>query len=262
MFIICPYLEFPYCVIISLLAGGHFYWIKMLSKVVRSFSNAMKPAVKVAVTGGSGNISYSMLYRIASGGLFGPNQPIKLGILDLPQMQGALTGVVMELDDCAFPLLESIEASDQMEHAFGGADYIFLVGSRPRGPGMERADLLKANGEIFKPVGQAIDAFANRDVKTVIVGNPANTNGLICMTHAKGIPRENFSAMTRLDQNRAMSQIAAKTGAHVNDVDKLPIWGNHSSTMYPDINSTTVKGQAVSGLVDDAWVKGEFLQTV
>lgn len=159
----------------------------------------MKAPVKVAVTGGSGQISYSLLTRIASGGLFGPDQPIKLGILDLPQMQGALGGVVMELDDCAFPTLVDLVASDQPEHAFKDADYIFLVGSRPRGPGMERGDLLKANGEIFKPVGQAIAAFASPDVKTVVVGNPANTNALICMTHAKGIPRENFSAMTRLD---------------------------------------------------------------
>lgn len=159
----------------------------------------MKPAVKVAVTGGCGQISYSILTRIASGGLFGPDQPIHLGILDLPQMQDALKGVVMELDDCAFNTLQGVTATANPEEAFKDADYVFLVGSRPRGPGMERADLLKANGEIFKPVGQALDAFASRDVKTVVVGNPANTNALICMTHAKSIPRENFSAMTRLD---------------------------------------------------------------
>lgn len=234
----------------------------MLGRVVKKFFSTQKPAVKVSVTGGSGNISYSLLTRIASGELFGPDQPIELQILDLPQMQDALKGVTMELDDCAFPLLQNIVATDSLDTAFQDADYAFLVGSRPRGPGMERADLLKLNGEIFKGVGNSLSNVASRDVKVVVVGNPANTNALICMANAPNIPKENFAAMTRLDHNRALTQLALRTFSTVNDVKKFCIWGNHSSTMYPDISYSTVKGNPAADQVEDNWVKTEFLQGI
>jgi malate dehydrogenase len=211
------------------------------------------------VTGGSGNIAYSMLFRIASGGLFGADQPINLHIHDLPFMQDKLKGVVMELHDCAFPLLNSIVATDVEDAVYGGAQFVFLVGSKPRGPGMERGDLLKQNGEIFTKVGESIGKNSDKNVKVLVVGNPANTNALICASNAKGVPRENFTAMTRLDHNRALIQLANKQGATVGDIEKLCIWGNHSSTMYPDITSTQINGRSAESQLDDAWVRNEFL---
>jgi malate dehydrogenase len=213
----------------------------------RTFSQALKPPVNVSVTGGSGNIAYSMLFRIASGGLFGPDQPINLRVHDLPFMQDKLKGVVMELHDCAFPLLNELVATDVEEAIYRDSQFVFLVGSKPRGPGMERKDLLQQNGEIFTAVGESIGKFADRNVRVLVIGNPANTNALICANNAEGVPMENFTAMTRLDHNRAMIQLANRTGTTVNDVKNLCIWGNHSSTMYPDITSCTISGAAAEG---------------
>lgn len=221
-----------------------------------------KPPVKVAVTGGSGQIAYSLLFRIASGGFLGPDQPIDLAIYDLPQMQQSLRGVVMELHDAAFPTLNSLIATDVYGSVFDNVDYVFLVGAKPRGPGMERSDLLKQNGEIFVEVGKALDKHAKKTAKIITVGNPANTNCLIAMANAPSLPKENFTAMTRLDHNRALWQLAAKTDSRVTDVKNLAIWGNHSSTMYPDITSTKIKGKAAKDLVDHKWVVEEFIPVV
>ena len=225
----------------------------------RAFSSDVK---KVTVTGGAGNISYALLFRIASGAFLGPDQRIKLQILDLPFMQDSLKGVQMELHDCAFPTLDEVIVTDDFTTGFKDADYTFLVGSKPRGPGMERGDLLKDNGKIFVGVGQAINDNASRDCKTIVVGNPANTNCLICAHYAPDIPKENFTAMTRLDHNRAMAQLALNTDTSTTDVRKVAIWGNHSPTMFPDIRNTTIGENMARDLVGSKWEREEFIPTV
>jgi malate dehydrogenase len=222
----------------------------------------MKPAVKVAITGAAGQISYSLLFRVASGQMLGPDQPVILQLLEIPPAMGALKGVVMELEDCAFPLVTDIIATDEPNEAFAGVHYALLVGSRPRGPGMERKDLLEANAQIFSVQGAALDAHADRSVRVLVVGNPANTNCLIAQRNAPTLDPRQFTAMTRLDHNRAKTQLAQKAGAHVNDIEGLAIWGNHSATQYPDLFQATVKGQAASGLVDEDWITEDFIPTV
>ena len=222
----------------------------------------MKPAVKVAITGAAGQISYSLLFRVASGQMLGPDQPVILQLLEIPPAMGALKGVVMELEDCAFPLVTDIIATDDPNEAFAGVHYALLVGSRPRGPGMERKDLLEANAQIFSMQGAALDAHADRSVRVLVVGNPANTNCLIAQRNAPTLDPRQFTAMTRLDHNRAKTQLAQKAGAHVNDIEGLAIWGNHSATQYPDLFQATVKGQAASGLVDQDWITEDFIPTV
>ena len=222
-------------------------------------------AKRVAVTGAAGQIGYALLFRIANGDLLGPDQPVILQLLEIPdeKAQKALAGVIMELEDCAFPLLEGIVATGDPMVAFKDADVALLVGARPRGPGMERKDLLSANAQIFTAQGQALNAVASRDVKVLVVGNPANTNGYIAMKSAPDLPRENFTAMLRLDHNRALSQLAAKTGTPVGDIEKLVVWGNHSPTMYPDYRFATVDGKAMKDLVaDDVWNKDTFIPKV
>ena len=219
--------------------------------------------VRVAVTGAAGQIGYQLLFRIASGGMLGPDQPVILQMLEIPPAMDALKGVVMELDDCAFPLLAGTVQSDDPNVAFEGVEYALLVGSRPRGPGMERSDLLEANGAIFTGQGKALNDHASPDVKVLVVGNPANTNCLIAMNNAPDIPDEQFTAMTRLDHNRAMSQLAARTGASVNDIKKMTIWGNHSATQYPDLFHCEVNGKNAAAQVDDqAWLEDDFIPTV
>jgi malate dehydrogenase len=222
----------------------------------------MKKPVRVAVTGAAGQISYSLLFRIASGSMLGPDQPVILQMLEITPALGALQGVAMELDDCAFPLLAGMVLTDDPKVAFKDADYAMLVGARPRGPGMERKDLLEANAAIFSVQGKALNEVASRNVKVLVVGNPANTNSLIAQRNAPDLDPRNFTAMTRLDHNRALSQLAQKTGTSINDIRKMTIWGNHSSTQYPDIANTTVNGKAAPGLVDNAWYEGEFIPTV
>ena len=222
----------------------------------------MKPAVKVAITGAAGQISYSLLFRVASGQMLGPDQPVILQLLEIPPAMGALKGVVMELEDCAFPLVTDIIATDDPNEAFAGVHYALLVGSRPRGPGMERKDLLEANAQIFSVQGAALDAHADRSVRVLVVGNPANTNCLIAQRNAPTLDPRQFTAMTRLDHNRAKTQLAQKAGVHVNDIEGLAIWGNHSATQYPDLFQATVKGQAASGLVDQDWITEDFIPTV
>ena len=222
----------------------------------------MKQPVRVAVTGAAGQISYSLLFSIASGRMLGADQPVILQLLEIPPAMEALYGVVMELDDCAFPLVQEVIATDNPDVAFKDAECVLLVGSRPRGPGMERKDLLEANAAIFSVQGKSLNDNAAKNVRVLVVGNPANTNCLIAQRNAPDIDPRQFTAMTRLDHNRAMSQLAQKTGKHVNDVKGLAIWGNHSATQYPDIAHATVAGEAASGLVDQAWVEGEFITTV
>jgi malate dehydrogenase len=222
----------------------------------------VKSPVKVAVTGAAGQICYSLLFRIASGSMLGPDQPVELRLLEITPALKALEGVVMELDDCAFPLLAGVQIGDDANQVFDGVNLACLVGARPRTKGMERGDLLEANGAIFKPQGRALNDHAADDVKVLITGNPANTNALIAMSNAPDIPRERFNALTRLDHNRAVAQLAAKTGSSVNDVRHLTIWGNHSATQYPDVFSATVAGRPASELVDQAWLEGEFLPKV
>jgi len=222
----------------------------------------MKQPVRVAVTGAAGQISYSLLFSIASGRMLGADQPVILQLLEIPPAMEALHGVVMELDDCAFPLVQEVIATDNPDVAFKDAECVLLVGSRPRGPGMERKDLLEANAAIFSVQGKSLNDNAAKNVRVLVVGNPANTNCLIAQRNAPDIDPRQFTAMTRLDHNRAMSQLAQKTGKHVNDVKGLAIWGNHSATQYPDIAHATVAGEAASGLVDQAWVEGEFITTV
>jgi len=222
----------------------------------------MKQPVRVAVTGAAGQISYSLLFSIASGRMLGADQPIILQLLEIPPAMDALQGVVMELDDCAFPLVQGIIATDNPDVAFKDAECVLLVGSRPRGPGMERKDLLEANAAIFSVQGKSLNEHAAGNVRILVVGNPANTNCLIAQRNAPDIDPRQFTAMTRLDHNRAMSQLAQKTGKHVNDVKGLAIWGNHSATQYPDVAHATVDGQAASGLVDQEWVENEFIKTV
>ena len=222
----------------------------------------MKSPVRVTVTGAAGQISYSLLFRIAAGQMLGPDQPVILQLLEITPAMQALEGVVMELDDCAFPLVAGIETSDDADVAFKDANYAMLVGARPRGPGMERADLLAANGGIFKVQGKAISARANRDIKVVVVGNPANTNAWTCMSSAPDIDPRNFTAMTRLDHNRAMAQLAQKTNSTVSDVRRLTIWGNHSTTQYPDLSNATVAGKSALELVDRGWYENDYIPSV
>ena len=222
----------------------------------------MKQPVRVTVTGAAGQIGYALLFRIASGDMLGDDQPVILQLLDITPAMEALQGVMMELDNCAFPLLAGIVCTDDPNVAFKDADYALLVGARPRGPGMERKDLLEANAAIFSVQGKAINDNASKDIKVLVVGNPANTNALIAQRNAPDIDPRNFTAMTRLDHNRAMTQIAQKTGKTVNDVKKMTIWGNHSATQYPDLFNTEVDGKAAIELVDQAWYENEFIPTV
>ncbi len=223
----------------------------------------MTTPVRIAVTGAAGQIGYSLLFRIASGAVFGPNTPVILQLLEITPALGALEGVRMELDDCAFPLLAGVVCTDNAETAFGDADAAFLVGAMPRKDGMERGDLLSANGGIFKPQGQALGAAAKKDVKVLVVGNPANTNAVIAMNNAKGLDPSRFTAMTRLDHNRAMTQLATKVGKSVTDIKKMTIWGNHSSTQYPDLFHCEVNGQNAAALINDqAWIENDFIPTV
>jgi malate dehydrogenase len=223
----------------------------------------VKSPVRVAVTGAAGQIGYSLLFRIASGQMLGEDQPIILHLLDITPALDALRGVAMELDDCAFPLLEGIVQTDDPNEAFGDVNYALLVGARPRSKGMERKDLLEANGAIFTVQGKALSDNAADDVRILVVGNPANTNALIAMNNAPKIDNGRFTAMTRLDHNRAMAQLAAKTGTTVRDITKMTIWGNHSATQYPDLFHAEVKGQNAAQLVgDQAWLEGEFIPTV
>lgn len=222
----------------------------------------MKQPVRVAVTGAAGQISYSLLFRIAAGNMLGPDQPVILQMLEITPAMNALKGVAMELEDCAFPLLAGMVCSDDANVAFKDADYALLVGARPRGPGMERKDLLEANAAIFSAQGKAINDNANPNIKVLVVGNPANTNALIAQRNAPDIDPRQFTAMTRLDHNRAMSQLAEKTGKTINDVNKMTIWGNHSSTQYPDISDATVAGQAAADQVEQDWYKNDFIPTV
>ncbi|MEO7936029.1 MAG: malate dehydrogenase, partial [Dokdonella sp.] len=210
----------------------------------------MKAPVRVAVTGAAGQIGYALLFRIAAGDMLGPDQPVILHLLEITPALPALNGVVMELNDCAFPTLHGVVATDDANVAFKDVDYALLVGARPRGPGMERKDLLEANGAIFGPQGKAINAHAKRDVRVLVVGNPANTNALIAQQNAPDLDPGRFTAMVRLDHNRAISQLAEKTGALNTDIAKVTIWGNHSSTQFPDIHQTTVKGKSALSLVD------------
>ncbi len=224
-----------------------------------------KKPVRVAVTGAAGQIGYALLFRIASGEMLGKDQPVILQLLEVPVEgpQKALRGVMMELDDCAFPLLAGMEAHDNPVAAFKDTDYALLVGARPRGPGMERADLLAANAQIFTAQGKALDQSASRNVKVLVVGNPANTNAYIAMKSAPSLPRENFTAMLRLDHNRALSQIAAKTGKPVASIKKLAVWGNHSPTMYADYRFATIAGASVKDMINDqVWNAETFLPTV
>ncbi len=224
-----------------------------------------KKPVRVAVTGAAGQIGYALLFRIASGEMLGKDQPVILQLLEVPVEgpQKALKGVMMELEDCAFPLLAGMEAHGDPLTAFKDTDYALLVGARPRGPGMERADLLAANAQIFTAQGRALDASASRDVKVLVVGNPANTNAYIAMKSAPSLPRKNFTAMLRLDHNRALSQIAAKTGKPVSSIKKLAVWGNHSPTMYADYRFATIDGASVKDMINDqVWNAETFLPTV
>lgn len=221
-----------------------------------------EPAKRIAVTGAAGNIAYSILFRLAAGQFLGPSQRVILHLIDLPFMEKALTGVRAELHDCAFPLLEDVVCTSDPAVGFKDLDYAFMVGAKPRGPGMERADLLKDNGKIFVDVGKAMDDHSKRTCKTIVVGNPANTNCLILQKYAAGIPKENFTAMTRLDHNRALTQLALQTGSKVTDIEKLCIWGNHSPTMYPDVRSCTIGGKPALSLIEDHWKINEFTPRV
>ena len=222
----------------------------------------MKQPLRVAVTGAAGNISYAMLFRIASGEMLGKDQPVILQLLEIAPALDALKGVVMELQDCAFPLLADIIQTDDANVAFKDVDYALLVGSRPRGPGMERKDLLEANAAIFSAQGKALNDVASRDVKVLVVGNPANTNAVIAQRNAPDLDPRNFTAMTRLDHNRAIAQLAEKTDSTVNDVKKMIIWGNHSSTQYPDLTACTVNGQPALDLVDRDWYENTYIPEV
>lgn len=222
----------------------------------------MKPAVRVTVTGAAGQISYGLLFRIASGAMLGEDQPIILQLLEITPAMDALKGVAMELDDCAFPLLENIVCTDDANVAFKDTNFALLVGARPRGPGMERKDLLEANAAIFSAQGKAINAVASRGIKVLVVGNPANTNALIAQRNAPDIDPRNFTAMTRLDHNRAMTQLAQKTGNAVTAVTHMTIWGNHSATQYPDLFHAKVNGEAATTLIDQTWYKETFIPEV
>ncbi len=219
--------------------------------------------VRVAVTGAAGQIGYSLVFRIASGAMLGPDQPVVLQLLEIPPAMGALDGVAMELDDCAFPLLAGLELSDDPGTAFNGANVALLVGSRPRSKGMERQDLLEANGAIFTGQGRSLNDHAADDLRVLVIGNPANTNCLIAMNSAPDVPDERFTAMMRLDHNRALTQVAQKLGTSVNDVSRMTIWGNHSATQYPDLVHCEVPGGTAAAVIDDqAWLEGDFIPTV
>jgi malate dehydrogenase len=222
----------------------------------------MKPPVRVTITGAAGQIGYQLAFRIASGQMLGDDQPVILQLLEIPAALDALQGVCMELDDCAFNTLAGIVPTDDPEVAFKDCDYALLVGARPRGPGMERGDLLEANAAIFSVQGKAINDHASRSIRVLVVGNPANTNALIASSNAPDIDAGNFTAMTRLDHNRAAAQLAAKTGSHVSDIRCMTIWGNHSATQYPDISHASVSGKPASGLVDSTWVEEDFIPIV
>jgi malate dehydrogenase len=222
----------------------------------------MKAPVRVAVTGAAGQIGYALLFRIAAGDMLGKDQPVILHLLEITPALGALNGVVMELNDCAFPLLHGVVPTDDVNVAFKDVDYALLVGARPRGPGMERKDLLEANGAIFAPQGKALNDHAKRDVKVLVVGNPANTNSLIAQQNAPDLDPKCFTAMLRLDHNRTLSQLAEKTGTLTTDVKRAIVWGNHSSTQYPDIHHATVKGQPALSLVDQGWYAETFIPVV
>ena len=222
----------------------------------------MQSPVRVTVTGAAGQISYSLLFRIAAGEMLGPNQPVILQMLEITPALAALRGVAMELDDCAFPLLAGMICTDNADEAFKDTDYALLVGARPRGPGMERKDLLEANAAIFSAQGQAIDKVAAKSIKVLVVGNPANTNALIAQRNAPSINPRQFTAMTRLDHNRSMTQIAQKTNKSINDVKRMTIWGNHSATQYPDLHHSLIDGVAAMDLVEQAWYENDFIPVV
>ena len=222
----------------------------------------MTSPVRVTVTGAAGQISYSLLFRIASGEMLGPNQPVILQMLEITPALEALKGVAMELEDCAFPLLAGMVCTDDAAVAFKDSDYALLVGARPRGPGMERKDLLEANAAIFSAQGKALNDNASKNIKVLVVGNPANTNSLIAQRNAPDINPRQFTAMTRLDHNRAMSQIANKTGTTINDVTHMTIWGNHSATQYPDLHETKINGKPAIDMIDQAWYETDFIPTV
>ena len=222
----------------------------------------MKAPVRVAVTGAAGQISYALLFRIASGSMLGEDQPVILQLLEITPAMGALEGVVMELNDCAFPLLNNIVTTDDPEVAFKEADYALLVGARPRGPGMERKDLLEANAAIFSVQGKAINKVASRDIKVLVVGNPANTNALIAASNAPDIDPKQFTAMTRLDHNRAISQVSEKLGVQTTEIKRMTIWGNHSATQYPDVSNATANGKSVADAVEQQWLEDDFIPTV
>ncbi|GEN23294.1 malate dehydrogenase [Halomonas cupida] len=222
----------------------------------------MKDPVRIAITGAAGQISYSLAFRIASGDMLGPDQPVILQLLEITPAMEALNGVVMELNDCAFPLVQDIVATDDPNVAFKDADFALLVGARPRGPGMERKDLLEANAAIFSVQGKAINDNASRDIRVLVVGNPANTNALIASCNAPDLDSGQFTAMMRLDHNRAKSQLAQKTGKHVTDVENMIVWGNHSATQYPDLSHCTVDGKAAFDLVERDWYENDFIPTV
>ena len=222
----------------------------------------MKNTVRVTVTGAAGQISYSLLFRIASGDMLGADQPVTLQLLDIPPAMDALSGVVMELEDCAFPTLTNIIATDNAEIAFGDAEFVLMVGARPRGPGMERKDLLQANAAIFTAQGTVLDENANRDVRILVVGNPANTNALITASKVRRLDASQITAMTRLDHNRAISQLASKTGMPASSVRRVSIWGNHSATQYPDLHHATVDGESALDKVGHEWMDSSFIPTV
>ena len=222
----------------------------------------MTEPVTISITGAAGQIGYQLAFRIAAGDMLGTDQPVVLKLLEIPQTLDALNGVVMELDDCAFPLLHGVIATDRAETAFDEARFALLVGARPRGPGMERKDLLHANAQIFSAQGRALNERAGRDVRVLVVGNPANTNALIAASNAPGLDRRQITAMTRLDHNRALSQLAHETASRVTDVRRMTIWGNHSATQYPDISHCTVRGTPATELVDRHWIEEEFIPTV
>ena len=222
----------------------------------------MKAPVRVAITGAAGQISYSLAFRIAAGDMLGKDQPVILQLLEIPPAMDALQGVVMELNDCAFPLLAGIEATDDPNVAFKDTDFALLVGARPRGPGMERADLLQANAAIFSVQGKAINDHASRDVRVLVVGNPANTNALIARENAPDLDHRQFTAMMRLDHNRALSQLAEKTGKSINDITQMAVWGNHSATQYPDLHHCKVGGEGAMSLIDQGWYESDFIPTV
>jgi malate dehydrogenase len=222
----------------------------------------MKKPVTVTITGAAGQIGYALAFRVASGALLGPDQPVNLHLLEITPTLAALQGVVMELNDCAFPALNKVVATDDAKVAFRDSQVALLVGARPRGPGMERKDLLLANAQIFSAQGKAMNEVADRNIKVLVVGNPANTNAMIARANAQDLNPRNFTAMTRLDHNRALSQLAEKTGAHTTDIHKLTIWGNHSSTQYPDLSHATVGGKAAKSLVDQKWIEETFIPVV